>query len=115
LAIEQLRRALIDADSTGLSRLTSEKLSYGHSNGAVEDRTSFIRMVVSGLSDFETIQLSGTKIIFSGNTAVVRQNFDAITKDNGKQGEAHLALLLVWNKEKGKWKLIARQAVKRQG
>lgn len=114
LAIEQLRRAMIDADSIGLSRATSEKLSYGHSSGIVEDKAAFIGRIVNGHSDFETIDLSETKIVFSGSTAVVRQNLDAITKDNGKAGEAHLFLLMVWTKEGGQWKLLARQAVKKQ-
>lgn len=114
LAIEQLRRAMIDADSIGLSRATSEKLSYGHSNGIVEDKAAFIGRIINGHSDFETIDLSETRIVFSRNTAVVRQNLDAITKDNGKAGEAHLILLMVWAKERGQWKLLARQAVKKQ-
>lgn len=114
LAIEHLRRAMIDADSIGLSRATSEKLSYGHSSGIVEDKAAFIGRIVNGHSDFETIDLSETKIVFSGSTAVVRQNLDAITKDNGKAGEAHLVLLMVWTKEGGQWKLLARQAVKKQ-
>lgn len=112
-AIEQLRKAMVDADSSSLSKITSEKLSYGHSSGAVEDKAAFIGKIVSGRSDFETIQLSGTTMTFSGKTAIVRQHLDAVTKDSGKPGEVHLELLLVWKKEKGQWKLLARQAVKR--
>ncbi len=113
LAIEQLRKAMVDGDSSSLSKLTSDKLSYGHSSGAVEDKVAFISKIVSGRSDFETIQLSGTTISFSSKTAIVRQHLDAVTKDSGKPGEVHLELLLVWQKEKGQWKLLARQAVKR--
>jgi ketosteroid isomerase-like protein len=113
IAIEQLRKAMVDADSLSLSMVTSDKLSYGHSSGSVEDKAAFIGKIVSGRSDFETIQLSGTTMTFSGKTAIVRQHLDAVTKDNGKPGEVHLELLLVWQKEKGQWKLLARQAVKR--
>lgn len=112
-SIEQLRVAMIDADSIGLSRLTSDKLSYGHSSGAVEDKAAFISKITSGRSDFESIQLTGTTIAYSGKTAIVRQHLDAVTKDGGKPGEVHLELLLVWQQEKGQWKLLARQAVKR--
>ena len=41
-AIEQLRKAMVDADSSSLSNITSDKLSYGHSSGAVEDKAAFI-------------------------------------------------------------------------
>ena len=47
-----------------------------------------------------------------GNTAWVRNIFSAITNDGGKPGEANLSVLMVWMKQKGQWKLLARQAVK---
>jgi ketosteroid isomerase-like protein len=42
----------------------------------------------------------------------VRHIFSAVTNDGGKPGEAHLSVLMVWMKQKGQWKLLARQAVK---
>lgn len=47
--------------------------------------------------------------------AIVRHELDAKTNDEGKVGEAHLYVLLFWNKYENGWKLIARQAVKRIG
>jgi ketosteroid isomerase-like protein len=46
-------------------------------------------------------------------TAIVRHNMAAKTNDNGKPGEVHLHILLVWQKQHGNWKLVARQAVKK--
>ncbi|MEK7226911.1 MAG: nuclear transport factor 2 family protein, partial [Bacteroidota bacterium] len=34
------------------------------------------------------------------------------TNDGGKPGEVHLLVMLVWQKQGGKWILLARQAVK---
>ena len=35
------------------------------------------------------------------------------TNNDNKPGEVHLLILLVWQKQHGQWKLLARQAVKK--
>jgi len=111
-AVEQLRKAMVDADSVMLNKLTSETLSYGHSSGHIDSKTIFIQKIVSGKSDFVTLEFAEQSISISKNTAVVRHKLNAVTNDNGKPGEVHLAVLLVWQKLHGQWKLLARQAVK---
>lgn len=113
-AVEQLRKAMVDADSVMLDKLTSPQLSYGHSGGAVDDKTVFVQKIVSGKSDFVTMEFPAQTISVSKNTAIVRHKLNAVTNDGGKPGEVHLAVLLVWQKLHGQWKLLARQAVKVQ-
>jgi ketosteroid isomerase-like protein len=113
-AVEQLRKAMVDADSVMLDKLTSSQLSYGHSGGALDDKTVFVQKIVSGKSDFVTLEFAGQTILVSKNTAIVRHKLNATTNDNGKPGEVHLAVLLVWQKLQGQWKLLARQAIKVQ-
>jgi ketosteroid isomerase-like protein len=111
-AVEQLRKAMVDADSVMLDKLISGQLSYGHSSGHIDDKTSFIQKISSGKSDFVTLEFVEQSISFSKNTAIVRHKLNAVTNDNGKPGEVHLSVLLVWQKLHGQWKLLARQAVK---
>ncbi len=111
-AIEKLRKAMVDANKTVLENLTAEKLSYGHSSGAVDDKKKFVEKIVSGASDFVTIDLSDQTISISDKVAIVRHSFDAKTNDGGKPGEAHIKVLMIWQKEKNGWKLLARQAVR---
>jgi hypothetical protein len=113
-AVEQLRKAMVDADSVMLDKLTSPQLSYGHSGGALDDKTVFVQKIVSGKSDFVTMEFPGQFISVSKNTAIVRHKLNAVTNDSGKPGEVHLTVLLVWQKLNGQWKLLARQAVKVQ-
>ncbi|WP_343692515.1 nuclear transport factor 2 family protein [Chitinophaga sp.] len=110
--VESLRKAMVDADKATLEKLADAKLSYGHSGGKIEDKQTFVENIVSGHSDFVSIDLTDQTIVISGNTAIVRHNLVAATNDNGKPGNVHLHILLVWVKEGGQWKLIARQAVK---
>jgi ketosteroid isomerase-like protein len=109
---EQLRKAMVDADKATLEKLVSDKLSYGHSGGHIDDKKEFVEKLVSGKSDFVTIDLSEQTISISGKTAIVRHKLNAATNDGGKPGEVHLLVMLVWQKHGGHWILLARQAVK---
>jgi len=113
-AVEQLRKAMVDADSAMLDKLVSPKLSYGHSGGHIDDKTEFIQKIVTGKSDFVTLELPEQTISVSKDLAIVRHKFNAVTNDSGKPGEVHLAVLLIWQKLHGDWKLLARQAIKLQ-
>ena len=112
-AVEQLRKAMVDADSSKLTASVSDKLSYGHSGGHVEGKAEFIRKIMSGQSDFVTIDLVNQVVSVSDKTAIVRHDLNAKTNDNGKPNEVHLHVLLVWQKQNGAWQLVARQAVKK--
>ncbi len=111
-ATESLKKAMLDPDRATLERLASADLSYGHSAGLVEDRAAFVEALVSGKSDFVTIDLSDQTIRVTGNVALVRHKLTAETKNSGTPGTAKLAVLLVWMKQKSGWVLLARQAVK---
>ncbi len=113
-AVEELRKAMVDADSVMLDKLAAPELSYGHSGGHVDDKAEFVQKIVSGKSDFVTLEFPEQTISITKNVAVVRHKFNAKTNDGGKLGEVHLAVLQVWQKQHGSWKLLARQAVKIQ-
>jgi hypothetical protein len=95
-----------------LEELFDEALSYGHSNGRVDTKAEFLAALMSGDSDFVSIALSDETISIVGDTALVRHTLVADTNDFGKPGHVSLKILLVWQKQRGGWKLIARQAVK---
>lgn len=111
-AVESLRKAMVDGNKTVLEALTVNELSYGHSSGKVEDKTSFVDGIASGRSDFVTIELTDQTIKVVGNNAIVRHKLSATTNDGGKPGTVNLSILLVWQKQHKAWKLLARQAVK---
>jgi hypothetical protein len=111
-AVQQLRQAMIDANKQQLEEVTADNLSYGHSSGKIEGKSSFVESLVTGFSDFLTMDLTNQNIIMSGNTALVRHNLSGNVKDNGVPNTVKLGVLLVWQKQHGKWKLLARQAYK---
>jgi len=111
-AVEGLRKAMVDGDRAGLDKWTAPELSYGHSSGKVENKAEFIEAIVSGKSDFVSIDLTNQTIQLAGNAAIVRHTLSAQTNDNGNPGSVKLSILLVWQKQGGQWKLLARQAVR---
>ena len=103
---------MIDGKKEALENIAADDLSYGHSAGKVEDKAEFVRAIVSNESDFVTIDLTDQTIKIEGNNAIERHKLSATTNNNGQPGTAKLSVLLVWLKQKGEWKLLARQAVK---
>lgn len=113
-AVEALRKALVDPDKATLDALVLDELTYGHSNGNLQDKAAFEEALLNKSSDFVTIDLTNQTVKVVGNTAWVRHTLTATTNDGGKPGNAHLSVLLIWVKQKGQWRLLARQAVKVQ-
>jgi hypothetical protein len=112
-AVKRLNQAMIDANQIALDQYTSPKLSYGHSSGLVENKDAYITAIVNGTFGFTSIDLTDQTIAISDNVALVRHKFTAATDDKGKPpGTAKLSVLQVWQKQKGQWVLLARQATK---
>ena len=111
-AVSFLVKALESGSRSDLETIASEELTYGHSNGKIEDKKAFIEELTNGNSDFVSIKTSGQTVHVTGNIALVRHRLDATTLNKGVAGEAHLYVLMVFRKESGSWKLLARQAAK---
>lgn len=112
-AVEKFRLAMIDPNAETLRNLTSKDLSYGHSNGLLENQDQFIDALVTGKSDFSIVNLTDQSISLNGkNVAIVRHKLKGETVHGGINAAVNLGILNVWVKEKGGWKLLARQAFK---
>jgi ketosteroid isomerase-like protein len=111
-AINIWRKAMIDADKISLANSLADELSYGHSSGKIETKADLIESISSGKSDFITMDLSEQTIRFAGKTAIVRHKLVGEINDGGIPGTIKLFVLQIWQKQSGKWKLLARQAVK---
>ena len=110
--VETLRKALITPDKKVLEELAAEELSYGHSTGLVEDKATFIDALVTGRVVLTSISLSDQTIKIAGNVAIVRHRMMAGLNNNNVPTKIDIIVLLIWQKQKGQWKLLARQAAK---
>jgi hypothetical protein len=110
--VESLRKAMISPDRQILQELTADQLSFGHSTGLVEDKSLFVDDLVKGKFVFKTINISDQTISISGNAAIVRNHFTAETFNNNSPAKVDIITLMIWQKQNGIWKLLARQGVR---
>ena len=111
-AVSAWRKAMIDADKTALTALVADELSYGHSNGRIEDKAMLVTSISTGQSDFITMDITEQTITIAGKTAIVRHKLAGDINDGGKPGSVKLFVLQVWQKQGASWKLLARQGVR---
>jgi ketosteroid isomerase-like protein len=112
--VQQLTKAMIDGDSVMLDKLASHNLIYRHSGGHIDDKKEFVHKLASGASDFVSIDLTEPTVsVLNKKVVVVWHTLTAKTNDGGKPADVHLYVMLVWEKQHGNWKLVARQAAKK--
>ncbi len=111
-AVDALNAAILSADAQKLNAITGAQLSYGHSNGRLENKAEFVSALVERRSVFTKIEISKQNIVMMGNTAIVRNHLSGDTNSGGKPAHVELDIMYVFRLEGGDWKLIARQAYK---
>ena len=112
-AVQKFQSALLAEDAPTLRNLTSKNLSYGHSAGVIENQEEFVAVFEAKKSDYQTWEVSDQTISFHGKElAIVRQNVKAeiLSLINGTTNSLNMGLMMIWVKEKGAWKLLARQS-----
>ena len=109
-AVESLRKAMFARDVKGFEALISENVSYGHSAGRIENKKEFIAAALANKSVMKSLAFTDQTIKVTGNSAVVRNTYNAENELDGKASTTKIGVLLVWAKEAGTWRLYARQA-----
>lgn len=99
-------------DSLTLEDLFAKQASYGHSHGNLQTREEAIKGISKNKSYYTDTSLTILKVIINDDVAIVRHLFKAKeNKPNGTVTPLNFSMMLVWVKEKGKWRLMGRQAV----
>lgn len=99
-------------DSLTLEDLFAKQATYGHSHGNLQTREEAIRGISKNKSTYTDTSMSIIKVIIEDDVAIVRHFFKAKEhKPDGTVTPLNFSMMLVWVKEKGKWRLMGRQAV----
>jgi len=111
-SIGDLNSAMISKDRSMLEKLTAEELSYGHSTGVVQNKSEFVNDILSGPTKFIKIDITNQSISPADDLAIVR-NISSISGTNkGMPLDLKIGVLMIWKKQGGHWKLLARQGFK---
>ena len=111
-AVEALRKATLGQDKTQLEALCAEQLSYGHSDGRVQNKAQFIEGVMTRKAIVKSLTLSDHTIAVVGTDAIARHASTSESETDGKLTSTKIGVLQVWQKQGGNWKLLARQSVR---
>ncbi|MDY7533594.1 nuclear transport factor 2 family protein [Pseudomonas sp. Bout1] len=112
VAVDHLTQAMLHKDISQLQALTANNLTYGHSSGKIQNKQEFIADIETGRSGFKTLEMQKQTITLNGDTALVRNHFSAQAVNSGVEVPTEIENFQVWQKQKGKWLLIGRQAYK---
>ncbi len=114
-SIETLRLGILQADKAKLDQVAASQISYGHSDGRVQNKQEFIDGVITRKQTQKTLTFPEMKMFVAGNTAVARHIYLGDSELDGKQSTTRIGALQVWQKQDGGWKLLARQGFKLPG
>jgi len=103
---------MIQPDSAVLADLASDDLEYVHSSGTVRNKQEFINEFMKRWTNFSKVTITNQTIKITGDDAIVRHRLVADAHNPGYPAVVDIIVLMVWRKEGGKWKMLARQAAK---
>ena len=109
---EAHRAALVANDAKALDELSAPELSYSHSDGHIEDKATFIANATNGKTKWLSLAYNDTTVRVVGDAAIVRFKFVGENQTGDKKNQVNLGILMVWQKQQGEWKLLARCSTK---
>lgn len=111
-AVEALRKAIFAQTKAQLEALTAAELSYGHSSAVVQNKAEFVNGVMTRKGTLKSLEFPDVKVTLAGDAAIVRHGWLSQSEADGKTTTTKLGVLAVWQKQRGRWKLLARQGYK---
>lgn len=112
--LEAFRTAQVAADAKAFDALCASELSYSHSDAHVEDKATFIKNATAGKSKFLSLKYDDPSIRVVGDAAIVQFHWlgESEAVADGKKSSTNLHILMIWQKQAGEWKLLARASTK---
>jgi ketosteroid isomerase-like protein len=111
-ATELLRKALLAQDKAKLEALIAEQVSYGHSDGRVQDKAEFVDGTMTRKATVKSLEFPELKVAIVGNAAIARHLWLSESELDGKPTNTKIGVLAVWQKQDGSWRVVARQGYK---
>lgn len=104
-ALDDLVKAMLAADKAALAAKTADRLNFCHANGHIQNKTEFL----TSKAIFKSITVEQPAVTVRGDSAVVRYTTVTEVEGGGRAFSLNLAVLHVWVKEDGAWKLLEHQ------
>ena len=111
-AVEELRKASLAADKAKLTALADDQISYGHSDGRVQNKAELLEGFATRKATVKSIDFPELKITVTGDTAISRHLYVSDSELDGKVTNTKIGVIECWHKQGADWKLLGRQGYK---
>ena len=102
-------QAKLDADMELLEKMLDDRLVYTHGSGLSDTKSEYLAKIREGAAIYHSGRSEIRRIIHLGETALMyaRVTMEATIAALPKRIDS--AVLLVWTRESGDWRLVAHQ------
>jgi ketosteroid isomerase-like protein len=107
---EQVRKAVIKADTSVLERYLADDYVGIGPNGAADDKSHTIQEIKDGTVKYSAIDVTEEKVRMYGNTGIYNGRGNVKMTINGQPLAADVRVTIVWVKQDGQWKRVSFQA-----
>jgi len=111
-AVEAYRHALLTADAVQLDALCMDELTYGHSSGAIQTKAEFLAEATSGKTVWKSLRFEDPSNRVVDDCAISRYVFTGENESEGRSNALRFGVVMVWQRQRGHWKLLVRQGYK---
>ncbi len=103
--------AMTKADPAALAPLLSPDLRYSHSDGSVDSKDSFLRLIGGKATRYVAYEPVERGVRFaSPEIALVHGRADVVLEKKGTKIETTFVFLAVWRLEEGRWRFLEWQS-----
>ena len=107
-AAEEARTAaMLALDAARLDELLDDDLTYMHSSGVTDSKTSYLDGVRGKTWEYKSIKRDDVRIAVKGDTATVFCHLMLTYHLRGEPRTVDSNALAVWTKASGRWRLLA--------
>ena len=111
-AVKEFHQALLKKNIISINQQTDKALSYGHSNGWVQNKTELLKDLETGIISYQDFEEDSITVTSNAMLANVRFVANVVATMKGVTSTYKLKVLEVWQKKGNRWVLFARQAGK---
>ena len=104
--------ALVSKDYAYLDKVLAEDLYYCHSNGLIDNKSSFIQSIKDGKLTYQEMVPEELKVRVYGKTAVITGLCSAKVLSNGQQINTRFRFTDVYVKNKAGWQIVSWQSLR---
>ncbi len=105
-------QAMLSADVAALNDVLADDLTYTHTTGTIDSKSSMIENISSGAVNYELIEPTDTKIRLYGDVAVVTGSSNMRVSAGEQLHELSIRFIEVYVFDNENWRLVSWQSTR---